>query len=128
MNDIQGKKILLIDDEPEQASLVKLVFSLEAAEVFTASDGRQGLHQFRTYRPDLVLLDVMLPDMDGYQVCQQIRQASDVPVIIVSGSDRVRDVNRCLECGADDFISKPYSIDVLLARVGAVLHRAALVL
>ncbi len=126
MNDIQGKTVLLVDDDPEQVSLLKLIFRREAAHIFTACDGQQGLRQFRTRQPDLVLLDLMLPDMDGWQVCREIRQISDVPVILVSGASRAQAVTRSRDCGADDFIAKPYSIDHLLARAAAVLRRAAL--
>ena len=125
MSAITGKTILLVDDDPNLSRLVELIFSREAARVFTASDGREGLSQLREREPDLVLLDLILPDMDGWQLCREIRQISDVPIIMVSGT--VQDTNgKCDdECVVDDYITKPYTIDVLLDRTGAVLRRAA---
>ena len=124
MSDIRGKKILLVDDDPDLARLVKLVFSLEAARVYTASDGKEGLIQLRERQPDLVLLDLILPDMDGWQVCREMRQMSDVPIIMISGAVQKTKGKCSDECAVDDFITKPYTIDVLLDRTGAVLRRA----
>jgi DNA-binding response OmpR family regulator len=125
MSDIEGKKILLVDDDPDLAKLVTLIFSLQAARVYTASDGREGLSQLRERQPDLVLLDLILPDMDGWQLCREIRQISDVPIIMVSGANPETNGKCNDDCAADDYIIKPYTVDVLLDRTGAVLRRAA---
>jgi DNA-binding response OmpR family regulator len=124
MSDISGKTILIVDDDPHVSRLVELIFSREAARVVTASDGKEGLSQLRERRPDLVLLDLILPDMDGWQLCRAIREISDVPIIMVSGT--VLDSNGSCndECVADDFITKPYTIDLLLDRTGAALQRS----
>lgn len=125
MSAIKGKTILLVDDDPDLSRLVTLIFSREAAHVYTAADGREGLSQLRERQPDLVLLDLILPDMDGWQLCREIREISDVPIIMVSGANHGTNGNCQDECAADDYITKPYTIDVLLDRTDAVLGRVA---
>lgn len=121
---MQGKRILIVDDDPYLLDLMTHVFGRRQAQVYTAAGGAEGLRQFYAYRPHLVLLDLMMPDVDGWQVCRQIRQRSDVPVIMLSALGRNEHVVRGLDCGADDYITKPFSLEVLLARIRAALRRS----
>lgn len=118
-------KVLIIDDEPDVVEVVNLCFGLRwpDAEVIAASSGDEGLTIIETESPDLVLLDIVLPGKDGFQVCQEIRGFSDVPVVMLSARDSEVDKVRGLEMGADDYVTKPFSHLELLARVRAVLRR-----
>jgi DNA-binding response OmpR family regulator len=119
------KKILIIDDDRGMRALVATIFSRNGTEIIGAHDGRQGLREFFNIRPDLVLLDQMMPTMSGFEVLQRIRELSDVPVIMLSVINHHDEVVRCLSAGADDYISKPFETQVLIARVDAALRRAA---
>lgn len=123
---MDGKKILIIDDDVNLGQTIKLTFARAGAEVFTAVDGRDGLRQFYEYRPDLIILDVRMPDINGWETCRQIRLLSNVPIIMLTTLDNDEDVIRGLDYGADDFVTKPFSREVLLARARAVLRRAEL--
>lgn len=123
---MNGKKILIIDDDVNLGQTIKLTFARVGAEVFTAVDGRDGLRQFYENRPDLVILDVRMPDINGWETCRQIRLLSNVPIIMLTTLDNDEDVIRGLNHGADDFVTKPFSRDVLLARARAVLRRTEL--
>lgn len=123
MSDLQGKKILVIDDDPDLLQLMARLFARTEAQVYTDFSGQEGLRQFYAHQPDLVLLDVMMPELDGWSVCQRIRQVSNVPLIILSALVRDKDVVRGLDCGADDYVSKPFSPNVLLARARTALRR-----
>lgn len=116
-------KILLIDDDPNICDLIKIYLENEGYEVKVAGDGVEGLNYFRIYEPDLVLLDIMLPKKDGWQVCREIREHSAKPIIMVTAKSEVFDKVLGLELGADDFIVKPFNIKELSARVKAVLRR-----
>ncbi len=118
-------KVLVIDDESEIIEVVNLCFGLRwpDAEVESAGSGEAGLKLIEQDPPDLVLLDIVLPEMDGFEVCQEIRRISDVPIVMVSARDHEVDKVRGLEMGADDYITKPFSHLELLARVRAVLRR-----
>ncbi len=118
-------KILVIDDEPDVIEVVNLCFSLRwpEADVSSAATGEQGIELVESERPDLVLLDVVLPGMDGFEVCHEVRRFSDVPIVMLSARDGEMDKVRGLEMGADDYITKPFSHMELLARVRAVLRR-----
>jgi DNA-binding response OmpR family regulator len=118
-------KILIVDDEPDLLEVVGLTFRLQwpGAELITAADGRQGLERFFDESPDLVLLDVAMPGLSGYEVCRQIRAVSDVPIIMLSVKDDELDTVRGLEAGADDYVAKPFGHLELLARARAVLRR-----
>ncbi len=116
-------KILLIDDDANICDLVKIYLENEGYEVKTASDGSEGLSYFKMYEPDLVLLDIMLPRKDGWQVCREIREQSSKPIIMVTAKSEVFDKVLGLELGADDFIVKPFNVKELSARVKAVLRR-----
>jgi DNA-binding response OmpR family regulator len=119
---VRGKRILVIDDDPDMVVLVKLLFSRAGAEVYTALDGREGLRQFGVCRPDLVLLDVMMPVLDGWETCRHLVRLSDVPIIFLTARTQEDDVIRGLECGAVDYVTKPFSTKVLLARASAALR------
>lgn len=123
---MNGKKILIIDDDVNLGQTIKLTFVRAGAEVYTAVDGRDGLRQFYEYRPDLIILDIRMPDINGWETCRQIRLLSNVPIIMLTTLDNDEDVIRALDYGADDFVTKPFSRDVLLARARAVLRRTEL--
>ena len=118
-------KILIVDDDPDVVEVVNLCFSLRwpDAHLISCSTGQDALAHVEKDKPDLVLLDIVLPDMDGFQVCQEIREFSDVPVVMLSARDTEVDKVRGLEMGADDYITKPFSHLELLARVRAVIRR-----
>ena len=123
---MQGKRILVIDDDPHVLRMVKLILSKQGAQIHTAASGMEALTQFYACRPNLVVLDVMMPDIDGWDVCTRLRQVSDVPVLMLSALGGDGHVVRGLKCGADDYVSKPFTDDVLIARVEALLRRATL--
>ena len=116
-------KILIIDDDSNISDLLKLYFEKEGYGVKVATDGVEGLNFFNIYEPDIVLLDIMLPKKDGWQVCREIREISNKPIIMVSAKSDVFDKVLGLELGADDFVVKPFDIKELSARVKAVLRR-----
>ena len=115
--------ILAADDDPQLLRLITRNLQLEGYEVIPVSDGQQALAQVEEHLPDLVLLDVMMPKMDGFTVCQRIREFSSVPIVIVTARGQDQDKVRGLDLGADDYLTKPFSVDELLARVRAVLRR-----
>jgi DNA-binding response OmpR family regulator len=117
-------RILVVDDEPRYLRLLEANLVTKDYEVFTAIDGEEALESFSANPVDLILLDVMLPRMDGFGVCQRIRQFSNVPIIILTAKGEEQDRVRGLDVGADDYLVKPFSIMELLARVRAVLRRA----
>jgi DNA-binding response OmpR family regulator len=120
---MEEKKILVIDDDVNLLQSIKFTFMRAGAEVVTAMDGREGLHRFYEERPDLVILDVRMPDIDGWETCRQIRIFSNVPIIMLTTMNKDEDIIRGLDYGADDFVTKPFSRDVLLARARALLRR-----
>jgi DNA-binding response OmpR family regulator len=115
--------ILTADDDPQLLRLVTRNLQLEGYDVLAAIDGQQALAQIEQEMPDLVLLDVMMPKMDGFTVCHRVREFSTVPIIIVTARGQDQDKVRGLDLGADDYLTKPFSVDELLARVRAVLRR-----
>jgi DNA-binding response OmpR family regulator len=125
--EMSKQKVLVIDDEENVCELVSLYFGKAGYEVACAADGNEGLDKLREQRPDIVILDLMLPGIDGVDVCKEIRKTSNVPLIMLTA--RVDEVDRVLglEIGADDYVTKPFSPRELLARVKAVLRRAAYV-
>ena len=116
-------KILVVDDDSNISDLLKMYFENEGYDVKTAADGVEGLNYFKIFEPDLVLLDIMLPKKDGWQVCREIREMSSKPVIMVTAKGEVFDKVLGLELGADDFVVKPFDMKELSARVKAVLRR-----
>lgn len=118
-------KILIIDDEPQIRKFLKITLESDGYKPEEAENGSQGVRMASSIKPDLVLLDLGLPDMDGTEVIPQIREWSQVPIIIVSVRDQDSQIVECLDLGADDYITKPFSADILLARVRAALRKAA---
>lgn len=117
-------RILVVDDEPRYVRLLEANLLTEGYQVETALDGETAIEILTSMPIDLVLLDVLMPGMDGFAVCQRIRQFSNVPIIMVTAKGEERDRVRGLDVGADDYLVKPFSITELLARVRAVLRRA----
>ncbi len=117
------KKILVVDDEKPISDIIRFNLEKEGYDVSTAFDGEEAVEQFEAVGPDLVLLDLMLPKMDGLEVCRQIRKTSDVPIIMLTAKDSEIDKVLGLELGADDYITKPFSNRELAARVKANLRR-----
>ena len=116
-------KLLIVDDDPNICDMLKLYFENEGYKVKTANDGVEGVQTFKVYEPDLVLLDIMMPKKDGWQVCREIREMSPKPVIMITAKGDVFDKVLGLELGADDFIVKPFDMKELSARIKAVLRR-----
>lgn len=116
-------KILVVDDETDIAHLLKRFLEIKGRQVLIASDGPQALELFRKESPDLVILDVMLPGIDGWAVLNKIREQSEVPVLMLTGKDTASDATKGLLSGADDYIAKPFDLAELEARIQAVLRR-----
>lgn len=119
------KRILLVDDEPEILEICRDYLKASGYDVVTAKDGVQGLAAFRRERPDLIVLDLMLPEMDGLDVCRAIRRESNVPIIMLTARVEETDKLVGLEIGADDYMTKPFSPRELVARVRVVLRRVS---
>ena len=118
-------KVLVVDDEPDVIEVVNLCFGLRwpEAQVIAAPNAEEALKLVEEHSPDLILLDIMLPDMDGFHLCREIRAFSDIPIMMLTARDSEVDKVRGLEMGADDYITKPFSHLELLARIRAVLRR-----
>ncbi|GAI26838.1 unnamed protein product, partial [marine sediment metagenome] len=122
-----GKKILVVDDDPVFVRLVEQVLTQKGYEVLNANSGEEGLRLLFAHRPDMVLLDVVMPRMDGWQTCSRIRDISDIPIIMLTAHEKAEeDVVRGLDCGADEYLTKPVGTKELVARVRAVMRRAEL--
>lgn len=119
----EKQKILIVDDDENIAELIKLYLNKECFDTSIAADGEAALQILKTYHPDLVLLDIMLPGIDGYEVLRQIRRTSNLPVIMLSAKGETFDKVLGLELGADDYIMKPFDSKEMVARVKAVLRR-----
>lgn len=117
-------RILVVDDEPSVTDLIAYNLRKSLYDVRIAADGREALRLVREYSPDLILLDLMIPEVDGLDVCREIRRSSDVPVIMITARGEEVDRVLGLEIGADDYVTKPFSMRELLARIKAVLRRA----
>ncbi len=116
-------KVLVVDDEPDIVMLLEQFLSGRDREIVTAANGREALEQFARARPDLVVLDVQMPELDGWQTLQRLRERSDVPVIMLTARGEALDKTRGLLSGADDYITKPFDFGELEARVTAVMRR-----
>jgi DNA-binding response OmpR family regulator len=117
-------RVLVVDDEANLRHTLSYALRQEGFEVLTAENGEDGLQAFRTTKPELVILDVMLPRLDGFEVCRRIRRESDVPILMLTARDTELDKVVGLEIGADDYLAKPFSMRELVARVRAMLRRA----
>lgn len=122
---MMGTKILVIDDDANICEMLRVFLENEDYEVKTANDGAEGVNFFKMYEPDLVLLDIMLPKKDGWQVCREIREISNKPIIMITAKGEVFDKVLGLELGADDFMVKPLEMKELSVRIKAVLRRCS---
>jgi two-component system response regulator RegX3 len=122
----EAPRILVVEDEAPLADTVRYSLEREGFAVTVAEDGRRGLEAFRAEEPALVILDLMLPEIAGLDVCRQIRQLSDVPIVIVTAKDSEAEKVAGLELGADDYVTKPFSVRELVSRVRANLRRAGM--
>jgi DNA-binding response OmpR family regulator len=118
-----SKKVLVVDDDVKTVELVRLYLDRDGYQVLTAYDGVEALHLARESHPDLIVLDLMLPDIDGLEVCRTLRHESDVPIIMLTARTTDQDKLMGLDLGADDYVTKPFSPKELAARVRAVLRR-----
>lgn len=119
-----NKKALVVEDDANIAELLMLYLEKDGFEVCIASDGGKAISEFASFQPDLVLLDIMLPVMDGIQVCREIRKESSVPIIMLTAKGATSDKITGLDSGADDYVTKPFEIKELLARIHAVMRRS----
>ncbi len=116
-------RVLVVDDDPRILTMMRRVLEIEGYSVFTAPDGEEALSMLRADDADLVILDVMMPGSDGFEVCRTIRRESGVPILMLTARDESLDKVTGLDCGADDYVVKPFNPDELLARVRALLRR-----
>ena len=121
MND--REKVLVIDDDTTLLMLLRQSLEKAGYQVITATNGLAGLQQMYERRPDIIILDVMMPRMDGWETCSRIREVSQIPIIMLTAKDEEEDKIRGFTSGADDYVTKPFSFPELTARVGAILHR-----
>lgn len=120
------QKILIVDDEPQITRVLRRSLSAHRYEVRTAADGESALETFRDFAPDLIITDLSMPEMNGIELCRAIRKKSEIPIIVLSVKGEEKTKVEALDAGADDYITKPFGIDELLARVRAALRRAPL--
>ncbi len=116
-------KILVVDDDKNICELLRLYLEKEGYNVILAFDGKEGLDKFKSQNPDLILLDVMMPNIDGWQVCRKIRETSDCPIIMLTAKSETIDKVLGLELGADDYVVKPFDAKEIVARIKAILRR-----
>jgi two-component system OmpR family response regulator len=122
--DAKKGKVLVVDDEPNIADVISIALRYNDYEVETAGDGRSALESAASMRPDLIVLDVMLPDLDGFEVAKRLRErADDTPIVFLTARDTTDDKVRGLTIGGDDYVTKPFSVEELLARIATVLRR-----
>src|SRR3979411_2099491 len=121
---MSGNRVLVVDDEDHILELARLYLSREGYQIETVADGSQALARFGQVKPDLVVLDIMLPNLDGLTICKEIRKQSQVPIIMLTARDEVTDKVVGLELGADDYLTKPFHPQELVARAKALLRRA----
>ncbi|MBS7297924.1 MAG: response regulator transcription factor [Eubacteriales bacterium] len=118
-----SNKILIVDDESNIVELIRLYLEKDGFDTVVARDGNEALSKFKTENPDLIILDIMIPEPDGWQVCREIRKKSNVPIIMLTAKSETFDKVLGLELGADDYLTKPFEAKELVARVKAVLRR-----
>lgn len=117
-------KILIVDDDPDSIDLVENGLQMEGYQTITANDGQEALQAFFGSQPDLLVLDITMPKLDGYEVCRRVREISDVPIIMLTALGREEDIVKGLDLGADDYLTKPFRVGELSARIRANLRRA----
>ncbi len=117
-------KILVIDDDPAMTELLKVLLMPTASNVFTANSGREGIALSQSLKPDVVILDLMMPELDGWEVCRLIRETSRVPILILSALDNPGMVAHALDAGADDYLIKPVPSGVLIAHLNTLVRRS----
>jgi DNA-binding response OmpR family regulator len=116
-------KIIVIDDDPAMTELLQLLLQSTSSEIYTANSGPVGIELIRQNLPDVVILDLMMPDMDGWQVCKQIREFCNVPILVLSALNNPGIVAQALDAGADDYLIKPVASGVLIAHINKLLRR-----
>ncbi len=121
---MNGKKVVLIDDDNDLLQLASHIFKSAGAQVITARDGTEGIGKILTHRPNLILLDFLMPGINGFEVCKIIRQISNAPLIMLTAMNFEDNLVQALELGADDFLAKPFTKAVLIARANALLRRS----
>src|SRR6202795_3805830 len=117
-------RVLVVDDEPQITRVLRTVLASQGYQVQTAPEGQSALNTFTEFRPELVITDLFMPHMDGLELCRRIRAVSSVPIIVLSVKGEERQKVEALDSGADDYVTKPFGIDELLARVRAALRRS----
>ncbi|GAH26449.1 unnamed protein product, partial [marine sediment metagenome] len=123
MSKIRHPRILVVDDEPGVIRALQASLEANGFEILTATDGSEALEVIDKELPDLLILDIIMPKMDGFEVCRRVRQRSEIPIIMLSARQSEEDKVQCLNLGSDDYISKPFSMNEVVARVKAVLRR-----
>jgi two-component system KDP operon response regulator KdpE len=118
------QRILIVDDDPAMIKLLRVNLETRGYAVAAAPDGDEALHALEKYAPDLVILDIMMPGIDGYEVCQRMREWTEIPIIMLTALSQTKNKVEGLEIGADDYMTKPFTIDELIARVRALLRRS----
>ncbi len=121
---MKSTRILIVDDDPAIRKFIRANLEARDYKVLLADDGEEAVKAIEQELPDLVLLDIMMPKMDGIEACRRIREWSNIPIIMLSAREGETDVVRCLDCGADDYLTKPFSLKELLSRIKAILRRA----
>jgi DNA-binding response OmpR family regulator len=119
-----NEKILVIDDDIDLIKMLKLKLELQGYAVFTATNGLDGMRQAYQFHPDCIILDIMMPEINGFEVCERLRGLTDVPILFLSAKTSETDMLRGYRAGADDYITKPFSFSILFERISAILKRA----
>jgi DNA-binding response OmpR family regulator len=116
-------RILVIDDDPEMLELLEFTLTNKGFDILTARDGRSGLRAAYEAHPDAILLDIMMPNLDGFEACRRLRDLTDVPILFITAKDKIEDIQRGFAAGADDYITKPFNRKELVSRLTACLRR-----
>src|SRR5215467_14957162 len=119
------RNILVVDDEPQITRVLKTTLSSQGYGVRTAADGEEALDEMKSWAPDLIITDLRMPNVDGLELCRRVRKDSEIPIIVLSVKGEETIKVEALDCGADDYITKPFSVNELLARVRATLRRSS---
>ncbi len=122
--ELERKKILIVDDDNDTTDLLRIILETRDYEVFTANSGEQGINTLRSNAPDIMVIDLLMPDMDGMKVVQTVRKFCNIPILVVSALSRPNIVEQALDSGADDFIVKPMSSSVLVASINKLVRRS----